>query len=229
MATDNKTKLIEYYAEKILSGDMKTGEKIPTEREIAASFGISKTAVHSALEQLSYMGLIDVYPQSGSFVADYLKTGDARTLDAIARYGVSSLDFERSMSILDIRIAIEGMAFRRICERRTDEDIEVLKAKTQEISEKIDKKISTEELSEDFFRWHREVFIRSKSDMLPLFINALHDISIPFWIIYFKMCGLDGAVKLLYDFIDCIEKHDGDRACALMNDGIDKYLKYISK
>ena len=229
MATDNKTRLIEYFVDKILSGEMKTGERIPTEREIASSFGISKTAAHSALEQLSQMGLIDVYPQSGSFVADYLKTGDARTLEAIARYGISSLDFERLLAILDIRIAIEGMAFRRICERRTDEDLEFLKSKVAGIAERIKNGISPEELSEDFFKWHREVFIRSKSEMLPLFINALHDISIPFWITYFRMCGPDGAVKLLNDFTDCIEKKDGDRACALMNDGIDKYLRYISK
>lgn len=229
MATDNKTKLIEYFAEKILSGEMKTGERLPTEREIAASFGISKTAVHSAIEQLSQMGLIDVYPQSGSFVADYLKTGDAITLEAIARYGISSLDFERSLAILDIRIAIEGMAFRRICERRTEDDITTLTAMAETIAEKVKNGTPREELSEDFFKWHREVFIRSKSDMLPLFINALHDISIPFWITYFNMCGLDGAVKLLYDFIECISEHDGNRACTLMNDGIDKYLKFISK
>ena len=46
--------------EMILSGELKPGDKLPTEREIADAMSISKTIVHEGIRELARMGFLDV-------------------------------------------------------------------------------------------------------------------------------------------------------------------------
>ena len=51
----------------IIDGDFKLGELI-AEETLATSFGVSRTPVREALNQLQLMGLVNVRPQRGSYV-----------------------------------------------------------------------------------------------------------------------------------------------------------------
>ena len=53
--------------EAIIDGDFKLGELI-AEETLATSFGVSRTPVREALNQLQLMGLVNVRPQRGSYV-----------------------------------------------------------------------------------------------------------------------------------------------------------------
>ena len=46
--------------EMILSGELKPGDKLPPERELADTMGISKTVVHEGIRELSRRGFLDV-------------------------------------------------------------------------------------------------------------------------------------------------------------------------
>src|SRR6056297_2298023 len=46
------------------------GSKLPTEREMCASFGVSRTALREALRRLSARGLIRIQKGSGMYVSD---------------------------------------------------------------------------------------------------------------------------------------------------------------
>jgi len=50
--------------------NMKVGEKLPSIRKVASSYGLSKNTVESALRQLYVEGFIESYPKSGYFVSD---------------------------------------------------------------------------------------------------------------------------------------------------------------
>ena len=66
--------------EMILSGELKPGDKLPTEREIADAMSISKTIVHEGIRELARMGFLDVISRQGVYVADYASTGNLDTL-----------------------------------------------------------------------------------------------------------------------------------------------------
>src|SRR5690606_34710567 len=114
--------------------------------------GIGKTVVHSGFEQLAGMGLVEIKPKSGIYVADYMKTGNIETLNAIVQLNGNELSRDVTVAILDLRLAIEGMAFRALALSRSAEDIAHLRAMTAEIHD-CSQHSGVEDLAELFFRW----------------------------------------------------------------------------
>ena len=54
--------------EQILSGSWKPGDKLPSENELAAQFGVSRVTVRNALQRLSGLGLLETRFGEGSFI-----------------------------------------------------------------------------------------------------------------------------------------------------------------
>ncbi len=48
--------------QRILSGELHTGDRLPTERELAEQFHASRTAVREAMKMLAQNGLVDMRP-----------------------------------------------------------------------------------------------------------------------------------------------------------------------
>ncbi|MEF1291857.1 FadR/GntR family transcriptional regulator, partial [Vibrio sp. M260118] len=55
-------------ARKILSGELKQGEKLPNEMELCEAFGVSRTALRESTKLLSAKGLIESKPKVGTTV-----------------------------------------------------------------------------------------------------------------------------------------------------------------
>ena len=70
---------------RILSGELKRGEKLPTENMLAEKMCISKSAVHIGLKNLERSGFLRISPRHGTFVADYGETGNIDTFTALLR------------------------------------------------------------------------------------------------------------------------------------------------
>lgn len=55
---------------RIASGELARGQRLPTEAELSAAFGLSRITVRHALEQLTQDRLIERFPSRGTFVVD---------------------------------------------------------------------------------------------------------------------------------------------------------------
>lgn len=64
------TPLRESILEQLRSGHWRAGDRLPTERELSESFGVSRTTVRKALLDLKQQGLIEQTVGSGTFVAE---------------------------------------------------------------------------------------------------------------------------------------------------------------
>ena len=91
----------------ILSGALKPGERLPTERELADEMNISKTIVHEGIRELSRLGFLDVVSRKGVTVADYAQNGNLDTLMAIMKYNGGYLNPQTAKSLLDVRAFLE--------------------------------------------------------------------------------------------------------------------------
>ncbi|ADD68867.1 transcriptional regulator, GntR family [Denitrovibrio acetiphilus DSM 12809] len=60
--------LADYIRMKIRTGDLKDGTKLPGRNSLMTIFGVSKTTLLSAFDQLQREGLLQAYPKSGFFV-----------------------------------------------------------------------------------------------------------------------------------------------------------------
>lgn len=54
--------------EMILSGQLKPGDKLPTEEQLCEHFGVSRTTLREAVQALRVAGVLEVTPGRGSFV-----------------------------------------------------------------------------------------------------------------------------------------------------------------
>lgn len=112
----------------LVNGQLKYGEKIPSERELADRFNVSRVPVREALKILEYMGMLENIPGDGLYLKN-ICVGDL----------IKKLDFAfilKSQTILDLfeaRISIESSACFYAAQRRTEEDIAVLKNTIEEM------------------------------------------------------------------------------------------------
>src|SRR5262245_56115145 len=53
---------------RIVSMEMRPGEQI-SDSDLARRFGVSRTPVREAIQRLASEGLVEIFPQSGTFVA----------------------------------------------------------------------------------------------------------------------------------------------------------------
>jgi GntR family transcriptional regulator, transcriptional repressor for pyruvate dehydrogenase complex len=102
------------------------GSRLPTEKELCESFGVSRTALREALRRLSARGLISVRKGSGMVV-----TG-INIKDAISTLNLYyDLKFDRDLikQIIELRSIFEPEISRLAARRRTDIDLaELLKS-----------------------------------------------------------------------------------------------------
>lgn len=60
--------VFDYFSDKILSGELKLNDRIPTERDIAERLGVSRNSAREALHILEMMGIIECLQGSGNYI-----------------------------------------------------------------------------------------------------------------------------------------------------------------
>ncbi len=94
--------IMEALKDRIVRGDLPVGAKLPSERELAQCFGVTRTTVREALHKLESMGLVDIKHGTGIVVKDFLDSG--------------SLELARLMLSVDGRL--DGSALGDLMELR---------------------------------------------------------------------------------------------------------------
>ena len=133
----------------ILSGELRPGDRLPTERELADEMKISKTVVHEGLRELHRLGFLDIASRRGVTVADYAQTGSLETLRAIMDFHGGLPDAKTAGSILQLRYYLEGPAMEELAARHTPADMAALQALQRQAEQAAQK--GTDALAEALF------------------------------------------------------------------------------
>lgn len=209
----------------ILSGRMKTGEKLPTERELADSMRVSKSIVHLGIKNLERQGFLKIVPRHGVYVADFSETGNVDTLLALLKYNGGRLDRETVESLLQVREALEGMAMRLMAGKHTDDQILMLRMHIKDVRDAAAREPDNIDLlAELVYRFHIYICIKSGNNMIPLIMNGFKDVSITFWRDWIEKMGLDETLSSLEGFAKFIAAGDGNGAVRMFRDNADSYL-----
>ena len=84
------------------------GSKLPTEREMCESFGVSRTALREALRRLSARGLVTIQKGSGMYVSE-INIEDA--IDTLNLYYDLKFDKNLLAQIIEVRSIFEPEIF----------------------------------------------------------------------------------------------------------------------
>ncbi|HMN87660.1 MAG TPA: FadR/GntR family transcriptional regulator [Bauldia sp.] len=114
-------------AMRILSGGYRQGTALPTEAELGAEFGVSRTALREAARTLAAKGLIETRQRAGTRVriSDDWNRLDA---DVLAWMGEVEPDFEFVKGLTEARTIIEPAAAELAALRATARDLAVIEA-----------------------------------------------------------------------------------------------------
>lgn len=116
--------VLSYLRDQIVSGQLKAGTKLPSERSLGETLGVSRGYVRKALAKLEHYGLIETLPQRGTIVAGL---GSKAISGLIASIGSFDEAFEPA-NLFEIRALLEIFAARRAAERADQDDVtEILK------------------------------------------------------------------------------------------------------
>ncbi len=114
--TRSYEQVVEQIQDGIRAGTLVPGQRLPTERELGESFGVSRAVVREALKVLSAMGLVESRQGSGNYIASNPVPSITRALILSATPQEESL-----LALFEVREPLEALAARRAAERRTPE------------------------------------------------------------------------------------------------------------
>ena len=111
---------------RILRGELQPGDPLPTEEELNADRGYSRTVLREAVRVLAAKGLVHAQPKTGTRVRPRSEWNIADP-DVLAWRVEAGADSELYQQVTEVRIGIEPQAARLSAERATDEEIEAIR------------------------------------------------------------------------------------------------------
>ena len=151
----------------IASGEFPPGSRLPAERELAASLGVSRASVREAIISLEIGGLVEVRVGTGIFV-----TAAAGSRDAAADAGPGPFE------LLDARKLVEGEIAALAATRAKASDIEVLRRSVREMETKIGDFGQREAIDREF---HLRIAKTTGNGSLELVVAGLWDQRAELW------------------------------------------------
>jgi DNA-binding FadR family transcriptional regulator len=210
--------------ESILSGDLKPGDKLPTEQEFANQLGVARNSVREAIKMLSSLGVTETRHGSGTYIASSFSGSVLNPL-------VLSLAFEQGTSreLGELRLAIETCAAELAIDNATDEDIAELEAQNNKLKEAKEREIKDPHLLRDldlgvhftlFKITHNSLFEKIARTVYRLFYATLE-----------KSIELDLANSYSNHkkYIDAIKKRDAALIREKIKEGLSFWRNMVSR
>ena len=111
-------KIIKQIRGLISSGQLKPGDRLPSERKLAEKLGVGRTHVRDAIAKLEFYGILKTMPQSGTVVAGIGITALEGLITDVLK--LENSDFS---DLVETRVLLETQAARTAALRRTTDDI----------------------------------------------------------------------------------------------------------
>jgi GntR family transcriptional repressor for pyruvate dehydrogenase complex len=115
--------IAEQIEKRILSGELQSGDRLPTERELSEQFHASRTAVREAMKTLAQRGLVDMRPGRGTIVIDGTSQAMRHSMGLMIKVGRAG----SSESLVEVREIIEPEIAALAAVRATDEQITAMR------------------------------------------------------------------------------------------------------
>ena len=124
--------------------ELKPGDKIPPEPELAASLGIARSSVREAIKILTYLGVLESKRSEGTFVCDGFKES---MIDPMV-YGVI-LNQDSFENLMELREMTEAGMTRLAILKYDEAEIKTLEERLDDMRAALDRKENT---VDEFFR-----------------------------------------------------------------------------
>lgn len=152
----------------IRNGDFEPGERLPSERELVETFGVSRVSVREAIRSLEALGFVRVHQGRGAFVTDR-RSGFG---EPMARW----LEMHRDevLELLGVRGALDELAAGLAVEHHDAEKVDAIVAAHEAFSAAVEADAPTAELVAFDIDFHLAIAEASGYRLLYDLLSDLH-------------------------------------------------------
>lgn len=107
----------------MLARDLRPGDKLPTESELAESLGVGRNSIREAIKILVYLGVLEIRRAEGTFVCE----GFSESMIDPMIYGIILDTSDSYESLMELREMMEVGVMQIAMDKYTQEEIDDLK------------------------------------------------------------------------------------------------------
>ncbi|HEX6923752.1 MAG TPA: FadR/GntR family transcriptional regulator [Bacillales bacterium] len=198
--------IVQKIEEQIYNGSLEEGDKLPSERELAEEYGVSRNVIREAIGTLREKGFIVVKQGKGAYVTKQNNGVVTETLSRVLRGEDSTGE-----DILEVRESLEIAIIRKAVYKAVPENIENLKAIYQNMEEK---RHYVNQFIEEDARFHRTLAEATQNQIFPLLIDSFYELTEGsiFSLTRLTPYSVDDAQKHHWNLIKAIEGGDEESA-----------------
>lgn len=129
---DGYDRVVSFLREQLVSGQLKTGDRLLPERDLATALGVSRPVIREALRALATLGALEIRRGFGTVVREPNFTALSDYFGLVLAQQAGAVD-----DVMQARIAIERQAIRLACSRALTQDMDKLTQALHAIKETI--------------------------------------------------------------------------------------------
>lgn len=168
-------KVVSKISNLLSTNKLKSGDKLPTEAELCSEFGVSRTVVREALQQLKAIGVLKTITGSGSYVTDGSLASMQNSLDF---YAIMTGNTDRWVEMIDIRALLEASCASAVAgEMYTDNILQDLRHAVDQMAENVDDRSRISALDVKF---HEILIEASGNKIAAAILNSLRNLHLRF-------------------------------------------------
>lgn len=202
--------LILRFQQLLSDGVLSPGTKLPSERELAANFGVARSSLRQALKVLEIMGVITQKVGDGSYL-----NKDASSVLAVPMEFLFLLDDTSLQELTEMRLMVEPALAAKAAERANSDDIALLR---QSIADLEQSKHDHVKLVASDLLFHRAIFQASGNRLTGRLFHIIHRAMLNMIMVTSQLVDLEHTLHFHQPILTAIEKRNAELAFRLMTD-----------
>ncbi len=162
-------RIVSQIEQRIESGELKIGDQLPPERELADQFAVSRTAVREAVKALRQKGLVEIRPGRGTFITNGASDTIRNSLGMLMKMGAT----KGSGNLVEVREILEPEIAALAATRITGEYISAMQDAVNVMDTALDNVDVFVEADLDF---HLALAEGTQNPYIPILMDSIIDL-----------------------------------------------------
>ncbi len=204
----------------IVSGFLKPGDKLPSERKLSDKLGVSRSYIRDAIKKLEFVGILNSLPQSGVVVNGM----DIAVMEGLLS-NIMKIEKPDFYALVETKGMMEKFSVQQAALRRTDSDIKAIRGALDKYQECVGKNLPAE--NEDFIFHLRIAEAGHNAVIKTMLLIILPEIMKIY--IHENVCGTEVQSKRINEhhaILQAIIDKDGDQARKYMSQHLQEVLEF---
>ena len=207
--------IISEIVQHVKSGELKPGDKLPTEREMSLMFGVGRSSIREAIKGLVLSGYLESAQGKGTFIRKDIPVNDLNLTNF-----QNALAAEQIIELMELREILECNAVKLAAERASSEDI-------RQIYEALERmqacKADIKKFYDPDFDFHVAIAEATHNEMICEMMKRIVEKSHEYYEKFMpdRLCPPEQAILTARQIVSCIENGEAEKASRYMKTHLD--------